>query len=150
MYSSLKITLRFAMFCYFIIFFTILCIGCGAGLLDFSDKLENGYYYYCNSAIDRFIAPKTWNNDTPMIPSKVIKYIEKGNYIIAKREVIQKSINGSRIAIGIFDYWVLNTSQPEVVGPMSKYELTICIKKLGLKYNEREIEKIINAGRKGT
>lgn len=80
--------------------------GCGAGSVDYSKNLGNGYIYHSNSSLDRFIAPETWNDDTPMIPSKVVRYKNNGKYITAKREIIQKGRSGSRITSGIFDYWI--------------------------------------------
>lgn len=105
-------------------------VNCGAGSNDFSEYLGNDYYLYSNSAIDRFIAPKSWNDTTPIIPSKVVRYKIQNSYIVAEREIIQTGHSGSRVATGNFDYWILDTSIPVVIGPMSKNEFEIQIEKL--------------------
>jgi len=116
----------------FCTFFIVVLFGCGAGSMDFSEDLGNGYYYYNNSAIDRFIAPKNWNDKTPIIPLKVVQYKEKDGYIIAKRDIVQCGMSGSRVAIGEFDYWILDTSKKKVFGPMHKNDLNNHIAQLGL------------------
>jgi hypothetical protein len=114
----------------FILCFTLF-VGCGAGSTDFAEDLGNGYYFYSNSSLDRFIAPKTWNDDTPIIPSKVVRYKKQNGYVIAVREIIIMGSTGSRIATGDLDYWLLDTSLPRVWGPMSKSELEVQLVRLG-------------------
>ena len=110
-------------------------IGCGAGSLDFTEDLGNGYFFYKNSSIDQFIAPKKWNHQTAMIPSKVIKYEKQKWYIIAKREIIQKGDSGSRTGTNIFDYWILDASQKKVWGSMDKSEFKLQLKDLSIDSN---------------
>ena len=107
-------------------------LGCGPGYSDFSEKVGNGYYYYRTSPIDRFIAPKIWNDKTPIIPSKVVKYRKHDGYVTAKREIIQMGSSGSRVTSGTFDYWILNTATPVVYGPMDKSEFDLRVVKLSL------------------
>jgi hypothetical protein len=110
-------------------------MGCGAGPFDYSEDLGNGYYYHSSSSIDRFIAPKSWNSKTPIIPSKVVRYRKQNGYIAAKREVIQLGSSGSRVASGTFDYWILDTTTSTVRGPMDKGDFDIQAEKLGLSAN---------------
>lgn len=114
------------------IFGVIFLVGCGSGSLDYSEDLGNGYYYYSNSSMDRFIAPNVWDENTPMIPSKVVRYKKQNGYIIAEREIIKIGITGSRVATGSFDYWILDTSLPKVFGPMGNGEFEVKLKKLGV------------------
>jgi len=118
---------------FFVLALSLLSVGCGPGISDFSEKLGNGYYYHRTSSMDKYIAPKVWNKTaTPMIPSKVIRYKKKDGYVAAKREIVEIGSSGSRVGSGNFDFWILDTSKPKVFGPMDKYEFDIQIAKLGL------------------
>ena len=105
---------------YILIFICLFLYGCSPGVLDNAEQLSNGYYFHNNSGIDRFIAPRSWGKTTPMIPSRIVRFKEKGVYVIALREKLVVSDAGSRVRSGTFDYWILNTRLPEVYGPLTK------------------------------
>lgn len=106
--------------------------GCGPGGADFSENIGNGYCYHRNSSMDCFIAPETWNDLTPMIPSKVVLHKSNGRYVTAKREIIQMSESGSRVGSGVFDFWILDTETPKAYGPLSEDEFSVQFKQLNL------------------
>ena len=105
---------------------------CGAGCSDFSEKVGNGYYYHRINSIDQIIAPKRWNDTTPIIPAKVVVYKITGRYVAAKREVIKEGKHVSEMLTGKYDFWILDTLKPEVFGPMDKRDFVIQISRWGL------------------
>jgi hypothetical protein len=98
--------------------------GCGPGISDFSEDIGNGYKFHRNSPMDKFIAPDRWNKQTPIIPTKVVEFEIHGDFVLAKREIVEIGPSGSRVGSGRFDYWVLNTATPNVTGPLPKEKFT--------------------------
>lgn len=107
--------------------------GCGAGISDFSEKISGKYYYHSTSSIDRFIAPKMWGLNTPIIPSKVVKFKYNKEYVIAKRQEIEISESGSRLPTPHkYDYWILEVSSPVIFGPLNHDEYLVKREELNL------------------
>jgi hypothetical protein len=105
---------------YILLIIILILSGCGPGVSDFTEDLGNGYKYHRNSPLDRFIAPNMWNDQTPIIPSKVVEFEKHGDYVLAKREIVEIGSSGSRAGSGRFDFWILNTATPSASGPLSK------------------------------
>jgi hypothetical protein len=106
--------------------------GCGAGMLDFSEEISNGYYYHSTSSVNRFIAPERWNDETSMIPRRVVRYKDSGDWVSAKRDILLDQGERVPISSGTFDYWLLNTLEPRVYGPYNHAEFTVKLEELGL------------------
>lgn len=110
----------------------VVLTGCGAGMLDFSEEISNGYYYYSTSSVNRFIAPEKWNDETPIIPRRVVRYKDSGDWVSAKRDILLDQGDRVPISSGKYDYWLLNTLEPRVYGPYSHAEFTAKLGELGL------------------
>jgi hypothetical protein len=106
--------------------------GCGAGMLDFSEEISNGYYYHSINSEDRIIAPEKWNDETPMIPKRVVRYKNSGDWVSAKRDILLDQGDRVSVSSGKYDYWLLNTLEPRVYGPYSHADFTAKLEELGL------------------
>jgi hypothetical protein len=110
----------------------------GPGHADFSTKLVRDYSVYRTSAHQIMIAPEAWNSGTPTIPAKVIECAVDRHFILAKRQGLQRRSPGDpndtymEPAPSVFDYWILDTSSPEVYGPMTLTEFDAKKRGLGI------------------
>ena len=87
----------------------------GPGHQDYSKPIQNGYSLYRSSAHEVFVSPETWGENTPRIPSEIIRINHYKTFVIAERQVatVQEKT----------DYWILNTKEPMVWGGMTKEEM---------------------------
>jgi len=107
----------------------ILFTGCdshdfaiGPGHSDFSSPLVGGYSLYRTSAHSVWITPGGYTDETPIIKEKVVECAVFGQFILAKRQGLKRrSPNDPKDTYeepdpNVFDYWILDTSVPEVYG----------------------------------
>jgi hypothetical protein len=102
-------------------------LGCGfgPGASDFSAKLSNGYFVYRTSAHQIMIAPDTWSDSTPIIPTKVVELDHDDHFVIAKQQVLERrSPNNPQDTYeqpkpDTFNYWILDLKTPKVFGPLT-------------------------------
>jgi len=123
----------------------LLVIGCdipmiaiGSGYADFSAKLVGNYSVYRTSAHQIMVTPESWDNSTPVIPTKVIECAIDRHFVLAKRQGLKRrSPNNPNDTYeepdpSVFDYWVLDTSAPRVFGPMTQHEFDAKRQELGV------------------
>jgi len=105
----------------------IFIYGC-PGISDFSAKLCGDYYIHRTSAHQIHVSPMRWNDNTPMIPTKVIELGHDQRFIIAKQKHLKRrSPNNPKDTYmepnpGVLDYWILDVTIPKVYGPFSSKE----------------------------
>jgi hypothetical protein len=57
----------------------------GRGISDYSEKLSGDYYFHDAGGSQRMVAPKSWGDDTPIIPCTVRSYDWDDSFIVASR-----------------------------------------------------------------
>lgn len=111
----------------------------GPGIYDFTKNLTGGYQLYRNSSVDVFIAPAGgWNDETAVIPSKVLKVNTYKGFIIAEREVVRDSQFNSKLnsqEISDKDFWILGTDKNLVLSNLNFDEYTKKLDSLGIPKN---------------
>lgn len=100
----------------------------GPGVYDFTKNLTGGYKLYRNSSVDVFIAPDGgWDQETAIIPSKVLKVNTYEDFIIAEREDIENRLPHDRVTnqkSSGKDFWILKTGKNYVLKNLSFHEYT--------------------------
>jgi hypothetical protein len=103
----------------------------------FSAELVGEYSVHRSSDHEIEIATEGWiDKKPPSIPSKVIECVVHQHLTLAKRQGLQRrSPNNPKDTYmepdpAAFDYWILDTKQPKVFGPMSLAEFNIKREKL--------------------
>ncbi|MCS4300769.1 DUF3997 domain-containing protein [Chryseobacterium sp. BIGb0232] len=115
----------------------------GSGIQDFSKDLPGGYKLYRNSSIDIFIVPDGgWDDETAIIPSKILKMNTYKNFIVAEREEVKNkpyndSLNHQKTLDK--DFWILDTGKNYVLKNLPFHEY---IRKLDSLKIPRNIELI--------
>jgi hypothetical protein len=110
----------------------------GPGSLDFSTKIAGGYYIHRTSSEQIIIAPESWNDSIPTIPTMVIECNTDKRFIIAKRQGLMRRSPGNPNDTyevpdpKIIDYWILDTTLPKVFGPLTLNEFVEKRKELGV------------------
>jgi hypothetical protein len=105
----------------------IFIYGC-PGRSDFCTKLCGDYYILRTSAQHIQVSPMSFDDNTPMIPIKVVELGHNQKFIIAKQKHInQGSFNNRKGTYkkpnpGVLDYWILDVTIPKVYGPFSSKE----------------------------
>jgi hypothetical protein len=93
----------------------------GPGTADFSAHLAGGYSVHRTSSQHVIIAPEAWNDGTPIIPTIVVECATDGRFILAKRRDAGLSDAGMNAAASaVEDFWILDTKQEEVHGPLTE------------------------------
>lgn len=98
-------------------------VAVGPGHSDFSTPIVGGYSLFRNSAHSVWITPGSHNDDTPIIAEKVLECAVYNKFILAKRQGLRRrSPNDPQDTYkepdpNVFDYWILDSSIPEVYGP---------------------------------
>lgn len=101
----------------------------GPGMLDFSAELAGGYSVHRTSSQHVIIAPEAWNAGTPIIPTLVVECATDGRFILAKRLGVKDQFPenpGSTLTETdptVQDFWILDTQQQEVHGPLTEAAL---------------------------
>ena len=124
--------------------FTVV-VGCfyfatnfGAGALDSSAKIAGDYYIHRTSSHQIMIAPETWNDSVPTIPTKVIECATDKRFIIAKRQGLKRrnpsdpNDTYEEPDPKVTDYWILDTAVPKVFGPFTLNQFEDKRKTLGV------------------
>lgn len=101
----------------------------GPGSQDFSKKIIGNYSLHRTSANEIFITPNDgYNQEIPIVPSKVLKINNYNEYILAERQALKRrSPNNITDTYQvpdekIKDYWILNTQKNYVLKNLS-YEM---------------------------
>lgn len=98
----------------------------GPGIQDFSKNLTGGYKLYRNSSVDIFIAPDGgWDDETAIIPSKILKVNTYKNFIVAERENVKGGLPNDGLNNHKSldkDFWILNTDKNHVQKKLSMNE----------------------------
>ena len=120
----------------YLILILFLTLGsCGVpspGSHDFTTHLQNGYKIFRSSAHEVKIVPEGgWSNETPIIPTIVLKLNIHNEFVIAYRQGLkERDPNNPDDGYMIpdpdkFDYWILDTAKPKSYSKMTKKELKI-------------------------
>jgi hypothetical protein len=112
-------------------------VGCDIRHPDFSTKIAGDYHIHRTSAHQIMIAPRSWSDETPVIPTKVVECDFDSRYIIARQQELQRrNLNPSDTymepAPGKFHYWILDVRHPRVYGPLTPDEFAAQRKELGV------------------
>ncbi|MCL1909633.1 MAG: DUF3997 domain-containing protein [Kiritimatiellaeota bacterium] len=114
----------------------------GPGVQDFTAELCGNYSIWRTSAHYIKISPASgrYNESTPIVPEKVVEVGHDDIFIVAKRNDLRRrglnpNDNYMEPAPGVFDYWILDTSVPEVHGPMTLDEYAQKRQELGISEN---------------
>jgi hypothetical protein len=103
-------------------------VAFGPDAQDFSAALPHAYFIHRTSAHQLMVAPQSWGQGTPIIPTKVVELDHDSTWVIAKQQHLQRrSPNNPQDTYelptpGVFSYWVLRLDKPEVWGPLSSEE----------------------------
>ncbi|WP_459213187.1 DUF3997 domain-containing protein [Aquimarina rhabdastrellae] len=99
----------------------------GPGSQDFTKELPNGYMIFRSSSHQIQIVPEDgWGNETPIIPTKVLKLNIHDEFVIAYRQgLMERSPNDPNDSYMLpdpnkFDYWILDTKTPKSYGNLTK------------------------------
>lgn len=126
------------------LFCGILVAGCdidfaiGPGHSDFSAPLVGDYLLFRYSGTSVSISPANSTNDTPIIPENVIECAVYEDFILAHRQGLKRrSQNDPNDTYEVpdpdlFDYWILNTSIPEVYGPFDFESFELKMAQMGI------------------
>lgn len=94
--------------------------------MDFSADLVGGYAIHRTSGHQVQISPGAYEpTKTPIIPTKVLMCITYERLILAKRQGLKRRSPNDPNDLyeepdpDVIDYWILDTSVPQVFGPMS-------------------------------
>lgn len=110
----------------------------GPGLSDFSAHLAGDYSIHRNNALDIAISPNSYDTSTPVIPSLVVECATDGRFIIAKRNGLKRrSPNDPKDTFedrdpDVVDYWILDSKQPHVDGPLTEEDFIRLRRSLGI------------------
>jgi hypothetical protein len=110
----------------------------GPGHSDFSAHLAVDYFIYRTNGLNVGISPQGYGPGTPVIPSLVRECATDGRFIIAKRNGMKRrSPNDPKDTFEerdpeIEDFWILDTQQPHVDGPLSEAEFIALRRSLGI------------------
>ena len=110
----------------------------GPGAEDFSATLPNGYFIHRTSAHQIMVAPSGWNESTPIIPTKVVELDHDSTWVIAKQQHLRRRSPSNpkdkyeEPDPGVFSFWILNTSTPQVWGPLTEAEFVAKRAELGI------------------
>jgi len=85
-----------------------LMIG-GPGVGDYLEPLEGDYFYFSDR---RMIAKNPRSPKSPSIPSEILEFRHGQGYIIARRKGYPYALDTA------VDYWILDTREHRVFGPM--------------------------------
>jgi len=102
--------------------------GFGPGVADYEYSLSGDYRLVRSSAHNIKVIPYSiYQSTTPIIPAKVTEIAWDNQYILAKRQGLKKASNDPQISYlepdrSVEDYWILDTSIPQVYGPMPTEE----------------------------
>jgi hypothetical protein len=99
----------------------------GPGVADFSAHLAGDYYLHRTSGYNVFIAPEGWNDGTPTIRRLVVECATDGRFIIAKRHGMKPRGPNDTFEVedpSHVDFWILDTKEPGVEGPLAESEFT--------------------------
>lgn len=91
----------------------------GPGMSDFSAALAGDYSVHRTSSAHVIIAPEVWNSGTPIIPTIVVECATDGRFILAKRQGVDTLQKADPT---VQDFWILDTKQEEVHGPLAEAE----------------------------
>lgn len=137
MKRKILITLAIAVFTIVVGFFYF-ATHFGAGALDFSAKIAGDYYIHRTSSHQIMIAPETWNDSVPTIPTKVIECDTDKRFIVAKRQGLKRRNPNDQNDTyeepdpKDTDYWILDTAVPKVFGPLTLNQFEDKRKALGV------------------
>lgn len=110
----------------------------GPGQSDFSAHLAGDYFLIRTSGLHVQISPQSHGDDTPVIPSLVVECATDGRFIIAKRNGLKRrSPNDPKDTFEdrdpeVVDFWILDTNQPHVDGPLTEAEFISLRRSLGI------------------
>ena len=110
----------------------------GPGLSDFSAHLAGEYSIYRNNGLDVVISPQGYCSGTPVIPSLVVECATDGRFILAKRNGMKRrSPNNPNDTFEdrdpeVVDFWILDSRQPHVDGPLTEAEFSKLRRSLGI------------------
>lgn len=110
----------------------------GPGRSDFSAHLAGDYSIYRTNGLNVVISPQGYGPGTPVIPSLIVECATDGRFIIAKRNGMKRrSPNDPKDAFEdrdpeVVDFWILDTQQPRVNGPLSEAEFARLRRSLGI------------------
>jgi hypothetical protein len=97
---------------------------------DFGAPLAGDYVLYRTSARNVGVSPLGgFGQQTPRIPKKVLELAHDDRYVIAKQQP-NPTLSGHDP--GPFSYWILDTSPPEVFGPLTIREFEALRLELGI------------------
>ena len=108
----------------------LLVFGCnglayGPGVSDFSAELSNDYFIHHTSAHQIVVAPISFNDETPIIPTRVIEVGYDQNFIVAKQQLLER-LNPDTPNDGLlapipdaFQYWILDFQAEKFHGPLT-------------------------------
>lgn len=97
----------------------------GPGSQDFTATLPGKYFIHRTSSHYIVIAPETYNDETPIIPTKVIELDHDNHFLIAKQQLLERrSPNDPNDSYeqpkpDAFQYWILDLQVPKAYGPMT-------------------------------
>ena len=99
----------------------------GPGASDFSAKLVGDYSLNRFSAHEITVTPEVWEDATPRIPAKVVECATDRQFILAKRQRLKRRNQNPQDtyeepAPGIFDYWILDTADQRIFGPLDELQ----------------------------
>jgi hypothetical protein len=110
----------------------------GPGHSDFSAHLAGDYSIYRTSGLNVVISPQGYGPGTPVIPNLVVECATDGRFIIAKRNGMKRrSPNDPKDTFEdrdpeVVDFWILDTQQPHVDGPLTEAEFMKLRRSLGI------------------
>ena len=97
----------------------------GPGGADFTAKLPHGYFIHRSSAHQIIVAPESWSDSVPTIPTKVVELDHDETWVIAKQQHLRRRSPDNpndtyeEPVPGVFSYWILRLDAPQVWGPLS-------------------------------
>ncbi|MDQ6999967.1 MAG: hypothetical protein Q9M12_03660 [Mariprofundus sp.] len=129
------------MFCLRIILSSLLLFSCGPGFSDFVADLGNSYYFADTNALDKIIYYENNDKASTVIGNLVVSYNRKGNFIVALRQPERK--HHKQVAIEKMferkcEYWIIDTGNRRILGPLAKDEYFDKIKIIGIPENALE------------
>lgn len=120
----------------------VLLTGCdmavGPGHADFSKKIAGEYHIHRTSAHQIMIAPDSWSDETPIIPTKVVECDFDSRFIIARQQELQRRSPADpqdtymEPARGKYHYWILDAKTPKAYGPLTLEQFMSQRKTLGV------------------
>ena len=108
------------------------------GHSDFSAHIAGDYSIYRTNGLNVVISPQGYGPGTPVIPNLVVECATDGRFIIAKRNGMKRrSPNDPKDTSEdrdpeVVDFWILDTQQSHVDGPLDEAEFTKLRRSLGI------------------